>query len=266
MEASLRGGDLQQDDMKAAKSKEPEFSIITICRNEVRGIAPTCQSIVTQKHANFEWIVVDGASTDGTLEVLEQYRGHITNFVSERDKGIYDAMNKGIRLSRGKYVVFMNGGDRFSGPDVLNLVSRAPKAKLIYGQLELDEKGGVLLSQPEKIGREYLLTHMVHHQAAFFHQSLFKKHGLYNAQYRIAGDYDFFIRILANDPVSHHYIARPFAVFDRNGISCSEHHRHLRKRENHQIRMKHFPEYRRSAKALRQIIRQFFRESFFRGS
>ena len=255
MKSSLRGGDLQQDDMKADESKEPEFSIITICHNEARGIAPTCQSIVTQKHANFEWIVVDGASTDGTLEVLEQYRERITNFVSERDKGIYDAMNKGIMLSRGKYVIFMNGGDRFSSPDVLNLVSRAPKTKLIYGQLELDETDGVLLGQPDKIRREYLLTHMIHHQAAFFHRSLFKNYGLYDTQYRIAGDYDFFSRILANDPVSHHYIARPFAVFDRTGISSSKHHRQLRKRENHQIRMKHFPEYRRSAKALRQIIR-----------
>lgn len=252
--------------MKAVESKEPEFSIITICYNEARNIAPTCQSIVDQRHGNFEWIVVDGASTDGTLEILDQYREHITSIVSEHDNGIYDAMNKGIRLSRGEYVVFMNGGDRFSSPDVLDLVSRAPKTKLIYGQLELDETGGVLLSQPEKIGREYLLTHMLHHQAAFFHQSLFKKYGLYDTQYRIAGDYDFFIRILANDPVSHHYIARPFAVFDCTGISCSKHHRQLRKRENHQIRMMYFPEYRGSARALRQIIRQFIRALFFQGS
>ncbi len=241
--------------MKAAESKEPDFSIITICRNEVKGIAPTCQSIVGQRYGNFEWIVVDGASTDGTLEALDQYRERVTKFVSERDKGIYDAMNKGIELSRGKYLVFMNGGDRFSSSEVLDWVAQAPQADLIYGQLELNEPGGELLSPPEKIRCDYLIKHMIHHQAAFFHRSLFGRFGLYDTSYRIAADYEFFSRILLKGEISHHYIAKPIAIFDYGGISRNQNYRQLRKRENHRIRAKYFPSYRWSAKAWRQRIR-----------
>lgn len=246
-------------EMKAIEAMAPEFSIITICRNEARGIGPTCESVLKQKHGDFEWIVIDGASTDGTLEVIKQYRKRITTFISEPDEGIYDAMNKGIRLSRGKYIVFMNGGDRFSSPEVLGLVNATPEAELIYGQLELDEPGGELMKQPDQIDRDYLLHNMVHHQASFFHRSLFDRHGLYDTSYTIAGDYEFFCRILAEGQTKHHHLQEPFAVFDRTGISSSKGHRRLRKSENHRIRATYFPEYRHTPKAWRQRARDAFR-------
>lgn len=241
--------------MPSVSQKIPEFSIITICLNEAHGMEQTCESIIQQKYSNYEWIVVDGASTDSTLDILDRYHERITTLVTEADDGIYDAMNKGIELSRGKYLVFMNGGDRFSSSEVLDWVAQAPQADLIYGQLELNEPGGELLSPPEKIRCDYLIKHMIHHQAAFFHRSLFGCFGLYDTSYRIAADYEFFSRILLKGEISHHYIAKPIAIFDYGGISRNQNYRQLRKRENHRIRAKYFPSYRWSAKAWRQRIR-----------
>ena len=90
------------------------ISIITICLNEIGTIEKTCESIIEQSYDNYEWIVIDGASNDGTIEYLSNFQDRILHFVSEKDEGIYDAMNKGIKLSSGKYVIFLNGGDYFS--------------------------------------------------------------------------------------------------------------------------------------------------------
>ena len=117
---------------------DPLFSIITVCRNEFPKIRATCESICNQSVRNFEWIVIDGASTDGTLDVLDEYRDRIAILVSEPDKGIYNAMNKGIRRAGGEYVVFMNGGDRFMDENVLETVAAAPRKDIISGDLLFD--------------------------------------------------------------------------------------------------------------------------------
>ena len=90
-----------------------QLSIVTVCYNE-KDIGRTCESIVSQSCQDFEWIVVDGGSTDGSLEVIKHYKERIDILISEPDNGIYDAMNKGIRLAKGKWINFMNGGDTFA--------------------------------------------------------------------------------------------------------------------------------------------------------
>ncbi len=241
--------------MTETSSTTPKFSIITICRNEADAIERTCESIIGQEHTDYEWIVIDGASTDGTLEILARYKDQITMLITEEDNGIYDAMNKGIERANGQYIAFMNGGDAFSSNKVLGWAAEAPDADLIYGQLELNESGGELLEQPETFDRQYLIKYMVHHQATFFHHSLFQRFGNYDTRYIIAADYDFYLRALLEGKVSHQYVAKPFAIFDRSGISSIEKYRRLRKRENHWIRIQYFPEYRSTAKAWRQRLR-----------
>ena len=98
------------------------LTIITVCFNIKDEIERTCQSIVNQTWQNFEWIVIDGGSTDGTVDILKKYSDRINILVSEPDKGIYNAMNKGIKLSHGEWLNFMNGGDRFTSNDVLKEV------------------------------------------------------------------------------------------------------------------------------------------------
>ena len=95
-----------------------KLSVITVCYNE-KEIERTCRSIAGQKCQNFEWIVIDGGSTDGTLEILQRYKGRIDKLVSEPDKGVFDAMNKGIKLAHGEWLNFMNGGDLFANDEVV---------------------------------------------------------------------------------------------------------------------------------------------------
>lgn len=238
-------------------ARSPAFSIITICFNEAADIRQTCESIVAQTHADREWIVIDGGSTDGTVGILDEFREHIDCLVSEPDQGIYDAMNKGITKASGEYLVFMNGGDLFASPDALAWVAAAPDKDLIYGDLIFDKPDGELVTYPDQLNTGYLLHHMVPHQATFYRRSLFDRFGRYDTSFRIAADYDLYVRLLEIGGISHHHVPRPLAIFKRDGISNRRDHRQLKKRENHRIRMKYFPSYRWTTKAWRQILRDF---------
>lgn len=240
--------------------KPPLFSIITICFNEENGIRRTCESVVSQDFRDYEWIVVDGGSTDGTLEVLEEFSGSVTRMISEPDEGIYDAMNKGIAAANGEYLVFMNGGDFFASDDVLAEVSEAPRKELIYGDIFFDEAGGSLAKYPDVMSEGYLLKKMVPHQATFYRRDLFQRFGNYDRSYKIAADYELYVRLIEVGKVSYHHIAKPLAVFDRSGISSGTAHRALRKRENHRVRKQYFRCYRWSLKALRQEVKNGLRK------
>lgn len=235
-----------------------KFSIITVCLNEGEAIRDTCESIVTQTNRDFEWIVIDGGSTDGTLKILEDYEETINFLMSESDHGIYDAMNKGLRRAEGEYVIFMNAGDCFAGLDVLARVSAFFGSDMLVGNLFLNENGQVYKS-PDHISKNYLLQNMLPHQAAFFKRSLFDKFGHFDTSYHIAGDYEMFARLLQSNEVSYRHIQEKIAIFEGGGISANVKHRSLRKLENHRVRWRYFPVYRHSFKALRQQLRNIFK-------
>ena len=236
-------------------SSPPKFSIITVCRNEEENIRSTCESITKQIFQDYEWIVIDGASTDHTLQVLKEFLHNITQLISEPDNGIYDAMNKGIDLATGEYVVFMNGGDAFASNQALALVSNAPQKDLIYGDLRYDSESGKIHPYPDHFGKNELLRIMVPHQASFYRRTLFEKYGNYDTSYRIAADYELNVRMICKHRISQTHISESLAIFNRSGISGNPQLRMLRKQENHQIRMKYFSLYHWSPKAWRQILR-----------
>ena len=235
-----------------------KFSIITVCLNEGEAIRDTCESIVTQTNRDFEWIVIDGGSTDGTLKILDDYEDNIKCLLSESDQGIYDAMNKGLRCAQGEYVIFMNAGDYFAGDDVLARVSAFSGADLLVGNLVLIENGQVY-KPPEHLHEDYLLQDMLPHQATFFKRCLFEKFALFNISYRIAGDYEMFARLVQSTEVSYRSIPETIALFKGGGISSDPKQRWLKKKENHRVRWQYFPAYRYSLKALRQQLRNIFR-------
>ncbi|CAI8311457.1 MAG: PGL/p-HBAD biosynthesis glycosyltransferase [Opitutia bacterium UBA7350] len=231
------------------------FSIITVCLNAEREIRRTCESVVEQSFEDFEWIVVDGRSTDETMRILEEFRGKITSLISEKDNGIYDAMNKGLEKATGNYIVFMNGGDTFSSNKVLAKVASAPHADLLYGDIFFNEVGGKCEKFPNKLGPEYLLKKMLSHQAIFYNRELFLKFGVFDTSYRIAADYDLHVRLLKLARVTHYHITEPLAVFDLTGMSSDPKFRAIRKKENHRVRKQYFPKYRISLKCIRQELR-----------
>jgi len=122
---------------------ESKVSIITVCINEAARIRETAESVVGQTYRDFEWIVQDGGSTDGTLDILKEYMSSITVLLSEKDSGVYDAMNKGISRAKGEYCIFMNGGDYFYDHDVIKRFCRHKRiSDICYGAISEIKSSG----------------------------------------------------------------------------------------------------------------------------
>lgn len=210
--------------------QKPLISVITICFNAAGVILPTLQSVAAQNAADFEYLVIDGNSTDNTLDLVRNARIPNTRVISEPDRGIYDAMNKGLRNARGQYLLFLNAGDRFDGPDTLALYEAAARrgADIVYGDTVIvDGNGTVLgprhLSAPKRLTRKSFADGMlVCHQAFMVRRDLAP---LYDTAYRFSADYDWTVKCLegANpdrninlDTVTIHYLAD--GTTDRNKL------------------------------------------------
>jgi glycosyltransferase involved in cell wall biosynthesis len=208
-------------------SRQP-LSIVTVCKNTAETIGRTALSIVTQDFQGFEWVVIDGASTDGTVEVLCQTAaGRVDTLLSEPDTGIYDAMNKGIRHASGEYVLFLNGGDRLHDPSVMrHCITSLGTGDILYGSVSVVDKTGnpvklYRLEEPVN-SRSFFLTHKsVPHPAALIRRALFFQHGFYDTHYRVIADRVFFSR-LAKARCS--FIPVPIVVADfyLGGVSTNE--------------------------------------------
>jgi glycosyltransferase involved in cell wall biosynthesis len=195
--------------------EKPILSVITVVYNNVKHIERTLLSIIHQTYSSIEFIVIDGASNDGTLAVLEKYKIHFNQFVSEPDKGIYDAMNKGLALAKGDYVIFMNSGDEFYEPQTVEQVfSTQAFADVYYGETEmLDEQ---LISQgkrrhgaPKKLTLQSFNYGMsVSHQAIYIKRSLTKS---YDTKYQLSADIDWILDALTKAKVvvnTNKYVAK----------------------------------------------------------
>ncbi len=184
------------------------FSIITVTRNNLAGLRRTHDSLCMQADTNYEWIVIDGASDDGTVEYLKDTA---TQWVSEPDGGIYDAMNKGIDRARGDYIIFMNAGDTFAAPDVLAKLA-AVSADFIYGDSLEDGKRKTARSHAGIIYGMF-----THHQAMVYRRS-----GIgdlrYDTKYKIAADYKFTLEFLRRAQKIFR-INSPVCIFEQGGVS-----------------------------------------------
>ena len=199
----------------------PKLSIITVCRNEEADIVKTAESIVHQTWQDYEWIVIDGASSDGTLAKLEPYAGRIGRLLSEPDSGIYNAMNKGIRLAQGEYLIFMNGGDAFHHPEVLEEVfSKNPQGDVLYGDITITGmKKEKIRNAPKRITSPlYFVFGTISHQASFIRRELFEKYGPYDETLKLSSDHKHWI-IFALNGCSFQYTNVNTSWFNMNGLS-----------------------------------------------
>ena len=183
----------------------PKFSIITVTYNAEKVLEDTIQSVIFQTYRNVEYIIVDGASKDHTLEIVNKYHNRINKVISEPDKGLYDAMNKGIQLATGDYLCFLNAGDKFHDSETLQKVVHTLKDQelpdVIYGETAIvDEEGHFLhmrrLSTPAHLNwKSFKQGMLVCHQAFFVNRELAIIH-LYDLQYLFSSDFDWCIRIM----------------------------------------------------------------------
>lgn len=182
------------------KSEHPFFSIITVCFNSAGTIRRTIQSILEQSFEDYEYLVIDGGSTDGTLQIIQEYeplfQGKM-HWISEKDNGIYDAMNKGIGLAKGKYHNMLNSDDFLYHKDVLREVADEinsnPGYGIYYGIEILRYANGEEFMAARPHHSRLLHGNMIRHQAAFIQDTVHKKYG-YSTKYRMVADQDFFIR------------------------------------------------------------------------
>lgn len=194
----------------------PLFSIVTVSLNHLGGLTKTHHSLNTQTCTDYEWIVIDGCSTDGTTAYLE---GTDINWISEKDNGIYDAMNKGIDHANGTYIIFMNAGDCFADNKVLETIRKKIRNSIpdfIYGDALEIYNGKIFLKKSRDV-RKIIQGMITHHQSMIYKTDLLKKEK-YNLSYKIAADYDLTLRILRKAE-NILYIPQPICIFESGGLS-----------------------------------------------
>lgn len=206
----------------------PLFSVITITLNNFQGLEKTYKSIKTQTHKDFEWLVIDGGSNDETVEFLNKQRSDTRaelnpfRFVSQADKGIYDAMNTGIAMAHGHYLIFLNAGDALARTKTLEMLApfceKAPE--FIYGDaLEQYENGRKPIAKHAKNHEKIHWGMFTHHQAMLYRRHLVRDLRLrYSLHYKIASDYDFTVRFLRGC-TNIQYVNKPICIFKMGGIS-----------------------------------------------
>lgn len=197
------------------------LSIITINLNNKTGLQKTIDSIIHQTYKNFEWIIIDGGSTDGSKELIQQYKEHLTYWISEKDNGIYEAMNKGINVAKGKYLNFLNSGDCFSSNDILSeLALYNYDYDIIYGDAiyTYNDQRQELKTFNNQLSLSYFVSgKVINHQASFIKKELFKNCP-YNENFKIVSDWEFWIKqsILNR---SFYHINKTIINFDYTGIT-----------------------------------------------
>ncbi|MCF0185226.1 MAG: glycosyltransferase [Bacteroidaceae bacterium] len=165
-----------------------KFSIITINLNNAKGLEKTILSVIGQTFQDYEYIIIDGGSTDGSLDIIQKYEAKITKWVSEPDKGIYNAMNKGTSMAQGDYLCYMNSGDCMYDSKTLHLVAQNANTDLVLGWVEVD---GKILKLNHEITALYLFKHYLCHQAAYIKNDLANSLP-YNENLKISSDMQFF--------------------------------------------------------------------------
>lgn len=195
-----------------------KLSIVTVNLNNFEGLKKTIASVVDQDYKDFEWIIIDGGSTDGSKELIAQYTDYITYWVSEQDRGIYNGMNKGIQASYGEYLLFLNSGDCLYNKEVLaNVVPLLKDRDFYVGDIA---NGTMKLKiKDEKELCSFLTSFSLPHQATFTHRGVFKKYGMFREDILIASDWwlSFTALILGNASIEK--IPLSIVVYDWCGIS-----------------------------------------------
>ncbi|MDB5087308.1 MAG: glycosyl transferase [Mucilaginibacter sp.] len=213
----------------------PNLSVITIVYNNVKDIERTILSVLNQTYPNIEYIIIDGKSTDGTLQIIEKYKSRIAKLISEKDGGIYDAMNKGLAIATGDYVIFMNSGDEFFEPTTVQEVfATAPDADIYYGETEMinDERqslGQRRHAAPKQFTwRDFKYGMSISHQAIYIRRSLTEP---YNRTYQLSADIDWIIRA-AKKAKTIVNVNRYVAKYLVGGMSKNKHRQSLQERFN----------------------------------
>lgn len=196
------------------------YSVITINYNNKEGLCRTIKSVIAQTSSNYEYIIIDGGSTDGSQNVITEYAKYVSYWVSERDNGIYHAMNKGIAQAHGDYCIFMNSGDCFYENTVLETIERSNLIEdIIVGKVFVEKQGVIISPFPKGALTFYhLYSGSIPHQGSFIRSDLLKKYH-YDETLKISSDWKFFVQTMILDNCSVRFLDEYVALYDLSGYS-----------------------------------------------
>lgn len=222
----------------------PKISIITVNLNNLVGLRKTAESVLSQTYKDFEFIVMDGGSKDGSKEYIEEISEHLTLWKSEPDTGIYNAMNKAIKLAKGDYTCFLNSGDIFFENRTLEEFVKKIDGDIgiYYGDMIWNEKRRKrLIEVPTILTYPYLLSHGLNHQSCFIKRSLFDEIFYYNEDFKIIADWEFLLYAIFRKAIPTKHLGITVCIYDATGISSAAKNQKSIYADRQEIINRHFP-------------------------
>lgn len=205
-----------------------KISIITVCYNSEETIERTIKSVLAQNYTNIEYILIDGGSKDSTVQIIEKYKNSIHKFISEKDEGIYDAINKGISISTGDIVGILNSDDIFSNQNIISVVANVfiekPQLDSIIGNIAfINNKKKIIRIYNSKnwMPNKFAYGFMPPHPSFYCKRELFHKLGGYKKNYKIAADYELLIRFLKINQISYYQLNTIMVLMNLGGVSTN---------------------------------------------
>jgi len=218
-----------------------KLSIITVNLNHANDLRKTITSVIAQSFVDFEYIVIDGGSSDGSKEIMEHYAENISYWISEPDTGIYNAMNKGIQQAKGEYCLFLNSGDELIDSDVFTYVFENSKnTDFIYGNVST-VKG--IIKYKSKLNFSFFFNTTLCHQSVFIKRTLFEQFGSYNESLSIVADWEFFLKTIVSANSTYQYIDRTICSYDINGISSMPKYSSEILKQRKEVLISNFPQF-----------------------
>lgn len=211
------------------------LSIITVNLNNAKGLEKTIKSVINQTFKDVEYIIIDGASSDNSVDIIQEYiKNHPIKWISESDTGVYEAMNKGIMMANGEYLLFLNSGDFLVDEEVINTVfSKKHSADILCGRCHVSRDGVIVWTSnpPEEITFGTLYNEGLAHQSTFIKRKIFHTYGMYNENYKYNSDVDFWYRTIIINNVSTEKLDVITTDYNLDGISSKENHTEKYKNE-----------------------------------
>jgi glycosyltransferase involved in cell wall biosynthesis len=222
-----------------------KLSIVTINYNNLEGLKRTVESVMNQTWKEFEYIVIDGGSSDGSAQYIESQSDKIDYWVSEPDKGIYNAMNKGIAKATGEYLLFLNSGDHLFNTHVLEKNNQFLKDKdIIYFSLQVIDDDKIFIKKyPKELVFSYFIKDTLPHPATFISKILFVKIGLYDESFSIVSDWKFFIESICKFNASYLQVDEIMSAFYFDGLSSNPNNQNLILKEKSEVLKSNFSTY-----------------------
>ena len=214
-----KGGLRKSGFLRFNKESEPVVSIVTVVLNDPKGLQSTIESVINQNYSNFEYIIIDGGSDDGTLSVIRQFDDQIDYWLSKKDRGIYDAMNKGIKISSGEIIGSLNAGDCYCKDTVaivIDAFKSADRPKIVFGDVIMCDQNKDQL-YTASVRKRILKDGWMPHPAVFVKRQVYEEFGCFDVKFRVSADYDFMLRTYSR--TKRTYIERPLAKMQTGGIS-----------------------------------------------